>query len=249
MTPENRWFSFDAPKFEIVDGGKFVYRYISFDSLLQMLTEGSIILVQTSLWEDVYENFILKEDYYRRGQRIKAEWLSKMFFGQCWTGKMSSDAMWRIYSPDRKGLRIRTRISKIIDVLKREESCFFGRVEYIPQSKIEKDLASLNGNISRSQLSYLMLESQFIKRNSFSHESEYRIIKMCRWTQEETEQIRKITIDPYSFIENVYFDPRADISYVERCKTILVESFNYPERRIKQSNLYSFRPLEFSLVD
>lgn len=250
MTPDNRWFSFDAPKFEIVDGKKIVYRYISFDSLLQMLTEESIILVQTSFWEDVYENFILKENYYnRRGKRINSEWLSKMFLGQCWTGKKSSDAMWRIYSPDRKGLRIRTRISKLMDVVKREESCFFGQVEYLPQSKIEEDLASLNGNISMDQLSYLMLESQFIKRNSFSHESEYRIIKMRGWTQEETEPIMKIPIDPYSFIENVYFDPRADISYVERCKTILIKSFNYPVSRIKQSNLYSFKPLEFTLID
>lgn len=250
MTSDNRWFSFDAPKFEIVDKDKFVYKYISFDSLLQMLTEECIILVQTNYWEDVYENFILKENYYSsNGKKINAMWLSKMFLGQCWTGKMSSDAMWRIYSPDKKGVRIRTRIGKIMDVLKSEESCFFGRVEYLPQAKIEKDLVSLRGNISMEQLSYLMLESQFIKRNSFSHESEYRIIKMRKWNREESIPIQKIAIDPFSFIENVYFDPRADLSYVERCKNILVKSFDYPINRIKKSSLYSFAPLDFTIID
>ena len=249
MTSDNRWFNFDTPKFEIADKDKFVYRYISFDSLLQMLTEECITLVQTNYWEDVYENFILKENYYSNGRKINAVWLSKMFLGQCWTGKKSSDAMWRIYSPDKKGLRIRTRIGKIMNILKSEKSCFFGRVEYLPQARIEKDLASLKGNISVDQLPYLMLESQFIKRNSFSHESEYRIIKMRKWSREESIPIQKISIDPFSFIENVYFDPRADSSYVERCKNILVKSFNYPINRIKQSSLYSFSPLDFTIID
>lgn len=249
MVFENTWFSFDAPKFEDVNKVKFVYRYIGFDSLLQMLTEGFTTLVRTNYWDDVYENFILKEDYYRGKKKIPTVWLSEMFYGQCWTGKKSSDAMWRIYSPDKKGVRIRTRIGKIMDILRIEQSCFFGKVEYLPQSKIEKDLLSLNGKISVNELSYLMLESQFIKRNSFSHESEYRLIKMCKWNQEGSEPIQKITIDPYSFIENVYFDPRADLSYVERCKNILVKSFSYPAKRIKQSNLYSFKPLVFTLVD
>lgn len=249
MGLENTWFSFDAPKFENANKDTFVYRYIAFDSLLQMLTERSITLVLISCWDDVYENFILKENYYKKGKKIPAVWLSEMFYGQCWTGKKSSDAMWRIYSPDKKGVRIRTRIGKIMDILRTEQSCFFGKVEYLPQAKIEKDLLSLNGKISADELSYLMLESQFIKRNSFSHESEYRIIKMCAFNRERSEPIQKISIDPYSFIENVYFDPRADLSYVERCKNILVKSFNYPAKRIKQSNLYSFKPLVFTLVD
>lgn len=248
MTSEGTWFNFGKPVFEEADRNKFVYRYISFDSLLQMLNERVIILVQTSYWEDAYENFIVKEKYFNdKQERIPVNWLSKMFYGQCWTGKMSSDAMWRIYSPDKKGVRIRTRIGKVLDVLSDEPSCFLGRVEYLPQSKIEEDLLSLNGHITENQLCRLMLESQFVKRNSFSHESEFRIIKMLNWSPREAEPTQRISIDPFSFIENVLFDPRADQTYVERCKNILVNSFNYPAKRIKQSSLYTFTPLVFKL--
>lgn len=47
---------------------------ISFDSLLQMLNERVIILVQTSYWEDAYENFIVKEKYYNdKQERLKEQ--------------------------------------------------------------------------------------------------------------------------------------------------------------------------------
>ena len=171
-----------------------------------------------------------------------------MLYGQCWSGKRCSDAMWRIYSPDKKGVRIRTRVSKILNVIKQEDSCFLGKVVYLPQAKIEHDLKSLNNQITQDQLCHLMLESQFVKRNSFSHESEYRIILLDDWSLGTPDSVKKFPIDPLIFIENVYFDPRADSFYVDRCKKILKDAFHFPAQRIRQSNLYSFKPIRFDIL-
>jgi hypothetical protein len=129
-----------------------------------------------------------------------------------------------------------------------EKSCFFGKVVYLPPAKTEHDLKSLNNHITREQLSHLLLESQFVKRNSFSHESEYRIIFLDDWSLGTPDPFKKIPIDPLVFIENVYFDPRADSFYVDRCKKILKEAFDYPAQRIRQSNLYSFKPIKLDIL-
>ncbi len=84
------------------DRDKSLFRIIPFDSLLQMLNERKNTLVNTSKWEDVYENFMLKENFVVNGKTYTIADLSNKYFGQCWTTKASSDAMWRIYSPDKK---------------------------------------------------------------------------------------------------------------------------------------------------
>lgn len=39
------------------------------------------------------------------------------FYGQCWTLKSTSDAMWRIYSPKKDAVRVRTTIRKLAESL------------------------------------------------------------------------------------------------------------------------------------
>ena len=249
MTSKSKnWFLND----EIVNvqEAKPLYRFIPFDVLLQMINEKTNVLVQITKWEDVYENFMLKESFMRNGRKVPLGILAERFYGQCWTTKRSSDAMWRIYSPDRKSVRIKTQIGKLYDTIPQEDedgTYLLGKVEYYPQSKIEGDLRTIP-KMTKDQLSRIMLESLFVKRNSFSHESECRLVFMKgRGLNGKDEPVKRMTIDPLDFIENVYFDPRADSAYVERCKKVLIDAFGYPSKRIKKSNLYSFTPLRFEL--
>lgn len=64
------------------------------------------------------------------------------YFGQCWTLKSASDAMWRIYSHDKQGIRIRTTIRKLIQSLANhceewaEVCAFIGKVQYLNEKKL-----------------------------------------------------------------------------------------------------------------
>lgn len=254
MTTNNddRWFVLnDTPStFKERKSNKALFRYCSFDILLQMLNEKKNYLVKTALWEDVYENFLLKEKLRYKGGTLPREVLINRFFGQCWTRKMASDAIWRIYSPDKKSVRIKTNLGKLYDLglsFPKDGSgtCLFGKVDYYPQTKIEGDLQTLN-QVSQDELSQILLQSLFVKRDHFSHEAEYRLIFMSN--RAIKEDIISIPINPLDFIENIYFDPRADDQYVKRCTNILVDAFGYPKEQIHKSELYLFNPLVINIV-
>lgn len=247
-----RWYNLQDPKslVENLDSKKALYRIISFDSLLQMLNEGVNYLVKIRLWEDVYENFILKEKLKCDGKEIGMNSLSEVFYGQCWTSKQSSDAMWRIYSPDRKGVRIKTRLGKLYNSTQSGNGAVVvSQVKYYSQAKIEDDIQHLPV-LTKGQFISLMIQSLFVKRNSFSHESEYRVIYVSNSKQETIDKpVKFFPINPHDFIENIYFDSRADDAYVERCKRVLVNAFNFPATRIRKSNLYSLTQQPISFVN
>ncbi|MBO6169034.1 MAG: DUF2971 domain-containing protein [Bacteroidales bacterium] len=248
---DNRWFTLDSNNIKVTKVGedKALFRIVPFDILLQMLSEKTITLVNTYRWDDVYENFIMKYDFVEHGKRIPVHLMEEKFYGLCWSSKMNSDALWRIYSSDKKSVRIKTTVGKIFRSIPKESGdgvYLFGKVDYYSQTKIENDLKSVK-TLTRDQLASLLLQSFFVKRKSFSHESEYRLIYMSDNLHGEINGIKQLPIDPLSFIENIYFDPRVDDSYVRRCTKVIVDCFGYPKKKVHKSSLYSFRPQIFEL--
>lgn len=250
--PHKTWFTFSAENYNPLNVSEHtpLYRIVPFDSLLQMLNERTIVLVHTDRWEDVYENFLVNEVFMRAGREMPIYKLARRFYGQCWTSRMSSDALWRIYSQDRKSVRIKTTIGKLDDSLPSDDKdgvFLIGKVEYYSQRKIEEDLLVLE-QVAMDQLSLLMLQSLFVKRSSFSHESEYKVVFMSNSNPESRFDVISFPIDPLSFIESVCFDPRADDAYVDRCTKVLTGAFGFSKSRIKKSSLYSFKPMMINLV-
>ena len=144
---------------------KYVYRIISIDRLVELFSTNKNVLVNPSLWDDPFENLILKSKIRKSSGKIIDYKLHNNFYGQCWSTHRASDAMWRIYSPNSKGVRIRTTIRKLITSLYKETSCsnyftsYIGKVEYLKESEITKFSNSLfyddrieNENLFRSLL-------------------------------------------------------------------------------------------------
>lgn len=233
------------------DKEKNIYRIIPFDTLLQMLTEHKNYLVKTSKWEDSYENFFLKETFMHKGKPQSLDYYKERVFGQCWTTRQSSDALWRIYSPDKKSVRIKTTVGKLwhsTNESVNKGKCVIGQVQYLSQSQIQKDLQN-SRPLSLKKVADLMVSSFFVKRQSFSHESEYRVIYLCDQDSKDKEKdVKECDIDPLSFIMNIYFDPRSDETYVNRCKKILSDALGFPSNRIHKSTLYDFKPITIQIV-
>lgn len=85
-----------------------IYRIFSTNRLIELFEKKENALVKPELWDDPFENFILKIP--EKGSKSKP---NKRGYGQCWTLNFESDAMWRIYSPDKNGVRIQTTIRKL----------------------------------------------------------------------------------------------------------------------------------------
>lgn len=78
-------------------GRGLLYRIMDFHRIVQIFERRELYFAHPSTWDDPYEKFIKHPQ-------------SHALFAQCWTRASSSDAMWRIYSPNGLGVRISTSV-------------------------------------------------------------------------------------------------------------------------------------------
>ena len=76
-----------------------IYKYLPL-RYIPFLLQGKLIVGKVKEWEDVYENFLFKQEFTTpTGDiTITAQNLIENNFGQSWTDADETDAMWRIYS-------------------------------------------------------------------------------------------------------------------------------------------------------
>ena len=227
-----------------------IYRCIHFERLLEMLLHKNIVLVKTKMWEDPYENFLFKTKIISGLHYTSLSSFTDSLYGQCWTIKKETDALWRIYSPTKQAVIIKTKISKLAKVLSDSESLLDDRfdtwrkaiapVEYFSKNKIQ--------NVIRQYLTLALpdpniaFNSLFIKRSEFRHEHEVRIIIQKKGQPEDDyykngeRKFVKLPIDPNDFIEEILLDPRINESQKELYSNIF-RSAGYLGK-INKSNLY-----------
>ena len=224
------------------DLNKYVYRTISMDRLLELFETGENTLVKPSLWEDTFENFVLKSKLQTEsGETIEYD-VHDRLYGQCWTLEKSSDAMWRIYSQDKKGIRIRTTIGDLFDSLNEASvdtpKCLFsiGKVEYLKEtslvSRANKTFES-NGGVRFGNL----FKSLLIKRRAFKHENEVRLM-FLDWSEKAgSEKIYKYSINPHKLVTQMMIDPRVSYADFKNIEAVIRDKTDY-QGDIKRSLLY-----------
>ena len=164
-----------------------IYKYIPFKYLKLMIQNSNLYFGKVSSWEDVYENWFLKEQMVLSSrEKVSAKELIPGVFGQSWTLQEESDAMWRIYSKlertlhdylDDTAVRIKTTARKLYNVIYANDEDFntsyIGAVKYLSQNdflKMQDSLSPLNP----LDLSEVFVKSYFFKRAPFEHEKEVR---------------------------------------------------------------------------
>ena len=95
------------------DYNSSIYRCIHFERLLEMLLHKNIVLVKTRMWEDPYENFLFNTKIRSGAHYTSLGSFTDSLYGHCWTMKKDTDALWRIYSPTKQAVIIKTKISKL----------------------------------------------------------------------------------------------------------------------------------------
>lgn len=201
-------------------------------------------------WEDPYELFIFKQKTFLEGKSFSIDNYEKRTYGQCWSLNKDTDAMWRIYSPDRNGVRIKTTIGKMIRVLDKTREMMwtapiFGRVKYVEQSDINTYLRDIEKGGSGKYFESIS-DSLFYKRTEFSHENEVRFIINVDPNQPHIKKgYINLKVNPSDFIEEIGLDPRLDTNEVNEIKEDLLTINN--SINITQSDLYAFEPLEIYL--
>lgn len=202
----------------------YIYRFVSEEKLLGMFTSRNNVVVNPCKWADPFEDFL------RRVTGIPRDG----WFGQCWTRKKASDAMWRIYSQDSTAIRIRSTPEKLASASRNPEwRVIIGRVTYRKEKEIETVLRAAN---AKSADPTSVAQTLLTKRLAFRHEGEVRLLIYAPDTSTANGLLR-YSIDPHTLIDQVMLDPRLLKNAADDAKVRIRETTGFAGT-IKRSLLY-----------
>lgn len=242
-----------------------IYRVISVERFFELFKTNINTLVAPTLWEDPFEYFLSKTEITIDGKR---KWMNPRVWGQCWTTRIrKTDAMWRIYTPFKNGVKIRTTPRKLIESfmqskqikdlsikaevnneqrlpinpIEEELTLYCGRIEYLPVKKI------IDTEFLRNLLQDKNKNILFVKRLEFKHESEFRLVfeHLAHYLMSFDESLFSYRFDFIKNIDEIVFDPRMDKTLVEAYSQY-IKSQGYTGTA-SQSSLYSLPTNKFNL--
>ncbi len=155
--------------------------------------------------------------------------------------------MWRIYSGDRTGVRLRTTRAKLevaLTTYKERSSIdfFIGDVEYLSAREVTSRISDIAKDLKREYKSRRAADALLVKRDAFDHEAEVRVILHDQELigQPKPKPFFRVPISADTLIDNISFDPRADDAFVKMFTYYLKNSLKF-EGTIKKSKLYRVR--------
>lgn len=232
-----------------IDLEQKIYKYFPLKFIKQIISSQKMRLYNVNTWEDVYENFLMKEKWFFNGIEMNNSKIQHNIYGQSWTTLRESDAMWRIYSKipkpicniEETAVRIKTTPSKII--LSQKPVIGFLRIYnivYMSEQMIN-DWITKNSPMNVIAYGELLNNSLYIKRLEFEHEQEIRVTFQPFETKTSIDYY-ELTIEPDTFFEEFTIDPRLSKEKYSQIKNELL-SLGIDEKLINQSDLYYFKQI------
>lgn len=211
-----------------------VYRFVCITRLYQLFDKKQNVLVSPDKWDDPFENFILQSKKISR----------RSWFGQCWTRHRASDAMWRIYSQDSRGVRIRSSpfrlVESLLESLPPGSRGFIGAVQYLPEKRMMRFVQSA---LSPGKLADAVeaAKTLLVKRPAFRHEAEVRLL-LLNVDAAPNQKLAPYPVDPHKLIDQVMLDPRIPKPEADKLKREIRARTGF-KGRIKRSLLYAPPPI------
>ncbi len=197
-----------------------IYRIFDLKRFEELVLNSKLTLVRPELWEDPFENFLYSyyKNKFAKNQNMFMRWYGSDLFGLCWTLREEADELWRIYSPQRTGIKVKTTIRKLFECLAKSDdqwlaTCYIGKVSYVTNKEIVKSLTSdfFTRTNEHSDTAKMRASALLLKRKEFKYEKEVRIIREV-WNQQDirNSKLIDIDIDYNSVFNNISVDPRLD---------------------------------------
>lgn len=220
----------------LMNGGFFVHRDLLLDAPLfrciklqhvqDLFFNVHLYFRNATKWEDTWEipsQFFELQD--RNGPSFvinDANRVSANLFGSCWTDNIDSDALWRIYSGEKKdGVCIQTTIRKLfqsIDFSFQSGSFTDGCIAPVRYENLSTTPSGQVFFDDDSECYPRNMVPAFVKRNAFAHEREIRFLIHTANTEDHYRNHRLIITDDRSglylpfknldFVERLILDPR-----------------------------------------
>ena len=123
-----------------------IYRIIDFDRLIEMISDGNW-LTKPSCWDDPFENLLSLavlhgEITFRESHALN---FNEYSYAQCWSFSEENDLLWKVYSPNKDGVRLKSTPKKLLQSLK--VSRILERIRSEPEVE-EIEILDNDGSIS-----------------------------------------------------------------------------------------------------
>ena len=240
-----------------------IYRLIEVHHLFELFESGFLTLVAPKLWDDPYENF-LQYCYgvvpTENNLRYDYSGYAKLIFGSCWTLNQDNDATWRIYSPDKRRVKIKTTVQKLYNMISQIDDKWFlsylGKVSYLPEKEIKSNI-SKTIKTNSFFVDDIMKNFYLKKRDTFKDEREIRLLvrlvepekKVVNANYQNPDNLDVCHLplsDPTDFIDEIVFDPRMPDSLIRAYTAHLRTNFSYTKKCFK-SRIYETPKLKIEV--
>lgn len=230
-----------------------IYRIVHINHFMDMAYGKYNELSRPSNWDDPFENFYFQNKVsVSQGQApISLDDVRERYFCQCWSLIEDSDAMWRIYSKERMGIRIKTTVGELLgqvqSITNKDNSAISGirKVVYVDEVEImEAAIMSLK-DFSRTPDG--PDSSLLMKRKAFEHEQEIRLIYFDEAGTFKGASKMTLGINWKIVIDEIAIDPRLNDNALKWMKAAFA-SAGFSKKIVVRSRLYQpFRPNTVSL--
>ena len=249
----------DSLYLEGIAPGIPIYKYIPLKYIINMYITKRIVVNSVTNWEDVYENYFLKQNLLLNGKPINTDEVCTNTYGMSWTSLKENDAMWRIYSNYGKGLgdiydialRVSTTPKNLYDALSRKEGgriVHIYKVKYQQQGDIDNHLEQLAKAGEYVDREKEIRESIKTKRAEFTHEQEVRaIIGVDSCHDDINPSSLYIQFEPNDLFHNFVMDPRVTPEQEHEIKSLLV-CLGIDLKKISKSQLYNMQKYNIELA-
>lgn len=191
------------------------------------------IVLDNKGWSTIHEalDYLHQQNINRRKSEIEKAFLNlkKVIVINCWhQNETESEAMWRLYSDNNKGVAIQTTFSNLIESIN-DDRVYFSEVKYIDfydETLSKNDVEFFNGKFSLPLL----------KRKAFQHEHEARLFFARDINEEDGYVPDLIDIDITKLISKIYISPYCSELYANSVRNI-VEKFGIKSNLVEHSEL------------
>lgn len=223
-----------------------IFRVYPIERLTQVFDDKKNTLVKPLMWDDPFENLVFQQTAtLNDGQTVSFDSIREKFYGQCWTLNIEeTDALWRIYSPNKDGVRVKTTLRKLFDNFYDPTNkwamiaFYIGKIKYETSAEIQaffEDPENLDMIFDTSGEG--SVQTLLVKRTEFRHEDEVRIIFSAdSETYDTSSRIYQYDFDPNTMLDELLFDPRFDETlYASKTAEFIAKGFT---NTIDKSKLY-----------
>lgn len=220
-----------------------IFRVFNFQRLLELFSSKKNTLVRPALWDDPLENYVLRVAMNAFNDHPhNFDFSTKdRFYGQCWSMLEESDAMWRIYSPEKTGVKVKTTISNLLQSLSTAQESsngkhYVGKVKYLADETLRAKLQDRFWLSAEAENTDSQAASLLFKRLEFEHEKEIRLIYLNN-DQQYADNLFRYSVDPAILFDEIQFDPRLSGELFDVFRYFLEEKIGY-KKQLTRSELY-----------